>query len=362
MVYRLLYTLVLSRWDPESVHATTARAVGALGRVPGLRRLLSALVGAPDPVLEVHALGRVFPSPLGAAAGLDKNLDWFRELGALGFGYVEVGTVTAQAQPGNARPRIHRLPADRALINSMGFPNAGAPAAARCLARPHTTLLAVNVGRSTAAADAPADYRRTVALLAPHADLLVLNVSSPNTPGLRDLQAVATLHELVSAVRAELIASATTLPLLVKIAPDLSDAEIDALAAAAVELSLDGLVCTNTTTSRTGLASPAPDTERPGGVSGAPLKSRSLQVLRRVAAITDGRLVLVSVGGVETADDALARVRAGATLVQAYTGFVYGGPGWPRMINRGLAARVQAVGAATIQDLVATEARGDATG
>jgi dihydroorotate dehydrogenase len=148
----------------------------------------------------------------------------------------------------------------------------------------------------------------------------------------------------------------------VKIAPDLSDAEIDALAAAAVELSLDGLVCTNTTTSRTGLASPAPDTERPGGVSGAPLKSRSLQVLRRVAAITDGRLVLVSVGGVETADDALARVRAGATLVQAYTGFVYGGPGWPRMINRGLAARVQAVGAATIQDLVATEARGDATG
>jgi dihydroorotate dehydrogenase len=362
MVYRLLYALVLSRSDPESVHAATARTAGALGRVPGLRRLLSARIDAPDPVLEVHAFGRTFPSPLGAAAGLDKNLDWFQELGALGFGYVEVGTVTALEQPGNPRPRIHRLPADRALINSMGFPNAGASAAALRLARRRTTLVAVNVGRSKAAPDAPADYRRTVALVAPHADLLVLNVSSPNTPGLRDLQAVATLRELVAAVRAELAASSTTLPLLVKIAPDLSDAEIDAVAAAAMELSLDGLVCTNSTTSRAGLASSPADTEWPGGVSGAPLKSRSLQVLRRVAAITEGRLVLVSVGGVETADDALARIRAGATLVQAYTGFVYGGPGWPRMINRGLAQRVRSVGAATIQDLVGSEARGAPSG
>jgi len=355
MTYRLLFTLVLSRLDAETVHTRTARALGALGRIPGARGLLRALVGRPDPSLRVEAFGRVFPSPLGVAAGLDKNLEWFEELGALGFGFVEVGTVTAEAQPGNPRPRIHRLPADRALLNSMGFPNAGAHAAARRLRRPRTTLVAVNVGRTKAATDAAADYRRSIARLAPLADLLVLNVSSPNTPGLRDLQAVQSLRELVCAVRAELSASATSVPLLVKLAPDLSDGELDAIAAVALELSLDGLVCTNTTTSRDGLASAPELTARPGGISGAPLKARSLEVLRRVRAVTGDRLVLVSVGGIENADDALARIRAGATLVQAYTGFVYGGPAWPRAVNRGLAARIRALGVESVSDLIGTE-------
>jgi dihydroorotate dehydrogenase len=356
MLYRLLYTRVLARIDPETIHVLTARTLGALGRLaPGLLRALGG-ASRTDPRLRVRALGLELPSPLGAAAGLDKNLDWFEQLGALGFGYVEIGTVTAQPQPGNPRPRIHRLPADRALINSMGFPNAGAEAAARRLRRPRRTLVAVNVGRSKAAADAEADYRRSVALLAPHADLLVLNVSSPNTPGLRDLQAVEVLRGLVGAVRAGLADCRAAPPLLVKIAPDLDDAAIDALADAALELALDGLVCTNTTISREGLASPPELTALPGGLSGAPLKRRSLEVLRRVRARTGDRLVLVSVGGVETADDALARIRAGATLVQAYTGFVYGGPAWPSAINRGLAERVRSVGAESVQDLVGSEA------
>jgi dihydroorotate dehydrogenase len=356
MLYRLLYGLVLSRVDPETVHTATARTLGALGRVPGFRALLRALAGRPDPCLEVDVLGHRFPSPLGVAAGLDKNLDWCAELGALGFGYVEVGTVTAEPQPGNPRPRVHRLPADRALINSMGFPGAGAQAAQRRLSRRRDrTLIAVNIGRTKDAVDARADYRSSVRRLAPYADMLVLNVSSPNTPGLRDLQAVEMLRDLIGAVRTELAALGVAPPLLVKIAPDLDDAEIDGIALAALELGLDGLVCTNTTTSRAGLRSGPELQSLPGGVSGAPLKARSLEVLRRVRAQVGDRLVLVSVGGIETADDALARIRAGASLIQAYTGFIEGGPGWPGEINRGLAARVHALGVASLADLVADE-------
>ncbi len=361
MLYRLLYRRVLARFDAETVHVLTARTLGTLGRIAPvpLDALLRALTGAtaPDPRLCVTAFGLEFPSPLGVAAGLDKNVDWFEELGALGFGYVEIGTVTAEPQPGNPRPRIHRLPADRALLNSMGFPNDGAEAAARRLQRPRRTLVAVNIGRSKLATDAEADYRRSVTLLAPHADLLVLNVSSPNTPGLRDLQAVEVLRGLVKSVRAALEDCGAHPPLLVKIAPDLDDAAVDAIADAALELSLDGLVCTNTTISRDGLASPEALTARPGGVSGAPLKRRSLEVLRRVRARVGDRVVLISVGGVEGPDDALARIRAGATLIQAYTGFVYGGPSWPGQINRGLSERLRSVGAQSVQDLVGSEAR-----
>jgi dihydroorotate dehydrogenase len=360
MLYRLLYAHVLSRFDAESVHTLTVRALGRIGRIaPGpAHALLRALAGAgaPDPRLRVRAFGLEFPSPLGVAAGLDKNLDCFEALGALGFGYVEIGTVTAEPQAGNPRPRIFRLPADRALLNSMGFPNHGAQAAAQRLQRPRHTLVAVNIGRSKVATDAAADYRRSVLALAPHADLLVLNVSSPNTPGLRDLQAVDVLRDLVESVRAALRECGADPPLLVKIAPDLDDQAVDAIADAALELSLDGLVCTNTTVTRAGLASPEALTARPGGVSGAPLKRRSLEVLRRVRARVGDRVVLVSVGGVEGPDDALARIRAGATLVQAYTAFVYGGPGWPAMVNRGLLQRLESVGAASVQEMVGTEA------
>ena len=361
--YRTLFDTVLRRIPAETAHALAADTLAGVGRVPGVRTLLARAYAPTDARLEVHALGLTFPSPLGVAAGLDKNATWFEELGALGFGFVEVGTLTARPQPGNPRPRIHRLIADRALINSMGFPNGGAAAAeSRLRARSGRTPVAVNIGRSRAARDANADYRESVRRLAPLADLLVLNVSSPNTPGLRELQAVDVLADLVRAVRAELSAIGVTVPLLVKIAPDLTDDQIDAIAHAALELGLDGIVAVNTTTSRAGLAPGSDLAGQPGGLSGRPLKERSLQVLRRLRAQTDGRLVLVSVGGIETAQDAWERIRAGATLVQAYTGFIYGGPAWPSQINRGLVERLEAAGAASIGEIVGSESAERADG
>ena len=356
MTYRILFKLVLQHIPAETAHSLAGRTMSLLGNVPGFRALLRRLFARADQAIEVRAFGLTFPSPLGVAAGLDKNLTWFEELGALGFGFVEVGTVTALAQRGNARPRIHRLQADRALINSMGFPNKGAAAAAaRLRSRTGQTIVAVNIGRSRVATDAIADYRESVRQLAPLADVLVLNVSSPNTPGLREMQTVDALMGLVRGVSAELQKIGETIPLLVKISPDLADAEIDALALAALDLGLAGIVAVNTTTSREGLPPGTDSGAKPGGLSGPPLKGRALVVLRRLHAITGGRLVLVSVGGVETAADALERVRAGATLVQAYTGFVYGGPVWPSRINRGLIRHLRATGVASIQDLVGTE-------
>jgi dihydroorotate dehydrogenase len=342
VLYRLFFTHVLRRVDAERAHHLAARTMPLLAR----RRR------SPPPELRVRALGLEFPSPLGVPAGLDKDATWFEALGALGFGFVEVGTATALPQPGNPRPRILRLPRDRALWNAMGFPNAGAEAIAeRLRARSGKTIVAANVGKSKAASleQAGDDYRASVRAVAPYSDFIVLNVSSPNTPGLRDMQNVERLRELVAAARAE-----TAKPLLVKIAPDLADEDVDAIADLALELELDGIVATNTTLSRAGLSSEAPAA---GGISGAPLKRRSLAVLQRLRARVGDRLVLVSVGGVETADDVWERILAGATLVQAFTGFVYGGPLWPRRVNRDLLRRLQAAGASSIQDMIGAECR-----
>jgi dihydroorotate dehydrogenase len=338
VLYRLLYTVVLQRIPPETAHGLAARGVRLAHRLGLLR-----LAGRPDPVLAVDALGLRFASPLGVAAGVDKDASWFEGLGALGFGSVEIGTVTPLAQEGNARPRVRRLTADRALQNSMGFPNPGAEAVAARIARRRAgTVLGVNVGRAkgSSSAQAAEDYRATVRRLAAHADYLALNVSSPNTPGLRDLQAVEPLRGLVAAVREELAALGLERPVLVKIAPDLADEDVDAIADLATELGLDGIIATNTTVDRSGLASTGVPPE--GGISGAPLKARSLAVLERLRARAGDGLVLISVGGIEDAEDAWARLRAGATLVQAYTGFVYGGPGWARRVNRDLAAKMRA--------------------
>jgi dihydroorotate dehydrogenase len=337
VLYRLLYALVLRRIPAESAHALAAHGVRLAHRLGLLR-----LAGRPDPVLAVDALGLRFASPLGVAAGVDKDASWFEGLGALGFGSVEVGTVTPLPQEGNPRPRVRRLVADRALQNSMGFPNPGAAAVAERLAgRRGSTVLGVNVGRAKGSTTEQAadDYRASVRRLAPMADYLALNVSSPNTPGLRDLQAVEPLRGLVAAVLQELAALGLERPVLVKIAPDLADEDVDAVADLALELGLAGIIATNTTVDRAGLATP--DVPPEGGISGAPLKARSLAVLRRLRARAGDGLVLVSVGGIESADDAWERLQAGATLVQAYTGFVYGGPAWPRRVNRELARRLR---------------------
>jgi dihydroorotate dehydrogenase len=329
------------RVPAETAHELALRAVAAAGRVPGAARALRALFGPKDAVLRVQALGLDFPGPLGLAAGFDKDARGVAVLGAIGFGFVEVGTVTAHAQPGNPKPRLFRLIADRAIVNRMGFNNHGAAQAAQRLRRDKSTVIVgVNIGKTKAATDEIADYVESARAVRDVADYVVVNVSSPNTPGLRDLQATDRLKPLLIAVRAEL----RTVPLLVKIAPDLADEDIDAIADLAIELGLDGIIATNTTISRDGLKTPAAEVTRAGtgGLSGPPLRQRSLDVLRRLRERASDRLVLIAVGGIETPDDAWERLRAGATLVQAYTGFVYNGPFWPRRMNRELARRIRA--------------------
>ena len=369
-MYRLLYRVVLRRVPAETAHLLAFALIRAVAAVPGAAWLLGRWLGPRDPALRVRALGLEFPGPVGLAAGFDKDARGTRGLAALGFGFVEVGTVTARAQRGNPRPRMFRLPADRALVNRMGFNNAGAAAAADSVRRTRRRrsrrragpVIGVNIGKTRAApeSEAAADYAASARAVAAVADYVVVNVSSPNTPGLRDLQAAERLRPVLVAVRAALDTAGPgaagpgaagpgggtvrQVPLLVKIAPDLADADVDAVADLALELGLDGIIATNTTVSRDGLVSPAAEVSAAGagGLSGPPLRARSLAVLRRLRARAGDRLVLIAAGGIETPDDAWERLRAGATLVQAYTGFIYGGPLWPRRMHAGLARRIRA--------------------
>ncbi|RKS89372.1 dihydroorotate oxidase A [Microbacterium sp. AG790] len=339
-MYAFIFRTVFAHMDPERAHHLVIPVIRAFGIWP-LRPIVRALT-APDPSLRTRALGLDFDSPFGVAAGFDKNAVMSEGLYALGFGHVEVGTVTAVPQEGNPRPRLFRLIADRGLINRMGFNNAGAAAAARRLGRsrrrPRRAVLGANIGKSRIVdvEHATADYVTSTKLVAPVADYLVVNVSSPNTPGLRGLQAVETLRPLLEAVRD----AAGTTPLLVKIAPDLPDEEVEAVARLAVDLGLAGLVATNTTISREGLTADASAVAAmgAGGLSGAPLRGRALDVLRVVRAVVPDEFCVIAAGGVESAADVQERLDAGATLVQGYTGFIYRGPLWARQINRGLVA------------------------
>ncbi len=336
-----------------------ARSFARLTRVPGVDTVMRRFLGPRDARLAVSALGLSFPSPLGVAAGMDKDGSWFESLGTLGFGFVEIGTVTARAQDGNPRPRVFRVPERHALINSMGFPNPGAHATATRLRRTRRrTLVGANIGKSKVVSieDAGADYRSAIRELVPVADYVVLNVSSPNTPGLRDMQAVERLASLLIDAREELSAMGAAIPTLVKIGPDLTDAELDAIGDLAVEAALDGIIAVNTTLDRT-IVEGDVDLERiSGGLSGAPLKARSLEVLRRLRSRVGRDTVLVSVGGIENAQDAWERIIAGASLIQAHTGFVYGGPLWPSRINRGLLKKLRDEGFASIEAAIGSAA------
>ncbi|NNC10420.1 quinone-dependent dihydroorotate dehydrogenase [Planctomonas sp. JC2975] len=337
-MYRILFSLVFRHMDPERAHHLAFAVIRMLPAL-GLRRLASRIT-MPRTDQSVRALGLTFPTPFGVAAGFDKNATAILGLGALGFGHVEVGTVTAIPQPGNPRPRLFRLIPDRAIINRMGFNNDGAQAAAALVAKARTArrrpVIGINIGKSRVVdvADAVADYRTSARAAAPVADYLVVNVSSPNTPGLRDLQALDSLRPLLAAVKEE----AGTTPLLVKIAPDLADDDILAIAELVGGLGLDGIIATNTTISRDGLATDAATVQAAGagGLSGRPLAQRSIEVLRLLRAAVAPELCIISVGGVETADDVRERLDAGATLVQGYSAFIYLGPLWARSINRGL--------------------------
>ncbi len=313
-----------------------------------------------DLALETRVLGLRLRSPVGLAAGFDKNALAVDALAALGFGFVEAGTVTAQAQPGNPRPRLFRLPLDRALVNRMGFNNHGADAAAQRLARRRGAVVGVNIGKTKVATEAEAegDFAASARAVARIADYVVVNVSSPNTPGLRDLQATSKLAPILKRVRLELDQAATgaSPPLLVKIAPDLSDDDVDAVTDLAIAQGLDGIVATNTTVRRDGLRTPRQVVEAAGagGLSGPPVAGRALAVLRRIHQRANGKLVIIAVGGIETADDAWDRIRAGASLVQIYTGFIYGGPRIASEVAAGLARRAREAGFARVADAVGT--------
>src|SRR5690554_653232 len=337
-MYRLLFRLVLSRLDPESAHNLASRVIRliAVTRVGVIVRRFTR----PHPSLAVDALGLRFPSPFGVAAGFDKEARTDPGLSQLGFGQVAVETLTAQAQPGNPRPRMFRLVADRAVVNRMGFNNHGSadalPRLQRERRRRSRPIIGVNIGKSRVVDvdDAVSDYLASTAILAAEADYLVVNVSSPNTPGLRGLQELDRLGPLLAQVRD----AAAGTPVLVKIAPDLTDDEVGRIATLVTELSLDGIIATNTTLSREGLRADAAEVDAigAGGLSGAPLAARSLAILTLTRSIGPAELCVSSVGGVETAGDVAERLAAGATLVQGYTGFVYRGPLWAAQINRGL--------------------------
>ena len=355
MLYRTLRRAMFTM-PPERIHTVAFAALrGATAPAP-LRRRLRRTLAPSDPILASTVFGVHFPGPLGLAAGFDKDGHGLQTWGALGFGYAEIGTVTAAAQPGNPRPRLFRLPADRGLLNRMGFNNDGAAALATRLVRHRADVpIGVNIGKTkvTPADEAEGDYRISARLLAPLADYLVVNVSSPNTPGLRDLQAVASLRPILAGVLAE----CGDTPVLVKIAPDLADNDIDEVADLAAELGLAGIVATNTTISRDGLRSAGVAALGAGGVSGAPVAQRSLAVLRRLHHRVGDRLVLISAGGIETADDAWERITAGAALLQGYTGFIYGGGLWAKHIHDGVAQRLHAGGFATLSDAVGSAAK-----
>lgn len=358
-LYHRLFDRVLTRADAERAHETAFAAIRRARPVThALRAGEERLARGGRDVGRVEAMGLEFPGVLGLAAGFDKNGVGIDALADLGFGSVEIGTVTAQPQPGNPRPRLARLPQDRAIVNRMGFNNEGAVAVARRLAerrldrtgRRSGVPLGVNIGKTKVVPEdeAVADYETSAGLLTPYADYLVVNVSSPNTPGLRHLQAVEKLEPLLAAVRrrADDVAG-SHVPLLVKIAPDLADDDVLAVADLVVALGLDGVVATNTTISRDGLASPddAVRAAGGGGLSGPPLRARAEEVTRLLRGRLGPDPTVVGVGGITTVEDAVARLDAGADLLQGYTGFVYEGPGWARRINRGV-ARQRAAGAA----------------
>lgn len=332
MLYPLIFRLFLSKLNPETAHHLGMFAIKSASNL-GLLRLLR------NKSQTIQALGFEFNGAFGIAAGFDKNAEAVVALGELGFSHVEIGTVTAIAQPGNEKPRLFRLKADRALINRMGFNNDGAEVVAKRLEKLRSSkktlpIIGVNIGKSkvTPVEDAVADYQKSAKLLAPFADYMAVNVSSPNTPGLRSLQDVKALEPILVAVQQESLGK----PVLVKIAPDLSDEDIVDVAKLAKRLGLAGVIATNTTITRENLTTSSEKVAAmgAGGLSGPVLNNRSLEVLKLLRKTTGNELTVISVGGVETRPQVQERLNAGANLVQGYTGFIYFGPFWGRKLNR----------------------------
>ena len=343
MMYKSVVKPLLFNLDAERAHHLVVDNLKRAGRLPGSRALLRGLYDYQHPSLAREVFGLKFPNPVGLAAGFDKNAVLTDELATLGFGFVEIGTVTPRPQPGNPQPRLFRLPQDGALINRMGFNNDGAAAVAARLAGRQNRQLIIggNIGKNkdTPNERAADDYVAAFEALADVVDYFVVNVSSPNTPGLRELQDKKPLISLLQQVQARNLARPTPRPLLLKIAPDLTDAQLDDILEIARETQLSGLVATNTTIGRAGLSTPTPLVAGygAGGLSGRPLRARATEVIAYLHQKSRGALPIIGAGGIHSAQDALEKLAAGAALVQLYTGFIYEGPGLVKDINRVLA-------------------------
>lgn len=360
-LYEALIRPLLFKLDPEMTHHIVMEGLRLAGRFPLALPVLAMLNHRSDPRLQTELFGIRFPNPVGLAAGFDKDAQAMRELAALGFGHIEVGTVTVLPQPGNPRPRITRYPAEEAIINRMGFPNQGIEQIAKRLERlghwGGRVPVGVNIGKgvNTPLETAVEDYSQLLRRLHPFADFVAINISSPNTPGLRGLQAKNALQELLGELVSLWRSICPDLPLLVKIAPDLSYAEIDDVLDVMTSLEMSGIIATNSSTGRRGLPHPAARQEK-GGMSGPPLRTLSTHIIRHIYRETAGSLPIIGVGGVDSAESALEKIQAGASIVQVYTGLIYQGPGLIYSINQGLTQRLGELGITSLTELVGRDA------
>lgn len=341
-MYKTFIRPLLFRMNPERAHAFTFSCLKALQKMPFGLALASLFFRKKDPRLEREVFGIKFPSPIGVAAGLDKDAEVPDALGALGFSFVEIGTVTPEPQPGNPSPRLFRLPEDKALINRMGFNNQGAKAAAGRLAKRRTrVIVGGNIGKNkvTPNAQATSDYLKCYDALYPYVDYFAVNVSSPNTPGLRELQDKEPLEALLTALQKKNASMPAAKPVLLKIAPDLTDDQLDDIIEIVGNTGIAGVIATNTTVSREMILSTRADKVEAmgaGGLSGMPLSERSTEVIRYLHERSGGRFPIIGVGGIMSPDDALEKLDAGASLVQVYTGFIYEGPAFVKSINKAI--------------------------
>ncbi len=340
-MYKQLIRPLLFSVDPEKIHHFIVRILKLKGTVPGMKAIFRSLFDLDDPRLTRQVLGLRFKNPVGLAAGFDKDARLVDELAAFGFGFIEIGTLTPKAQPGNDKPRLFRLPQDQALINRMGFNNDGVEAAVeRLKKRKSRVMIGGNIGKNKATPNDQAlqDYAICFEALYPHVDYFVLNVSSPNTPGLRELQDKDPLRKLLEHVIGLSRGKERYKPVLLKIAPDLTDTQLDDVVAILLETKTDGVIATNTTINRDGLVT---GKERitaigNGGLSGKPLRQRATDVVRYLRQKTGENFPIIAAGGIMSADDALEKLKAGADLVQIYTGFIYEGPILVKRINQAI--------------------------
>lgn len=342
-MYKSLLKPFFFRFDPEKIHHFVFAGIRFLQRLPGVPALTRKLYAVRDPKLETTVFGITFPNPVGLAAGFDKDAKLFDELGAYGFGFVEVGTLTPRPQDGNEKPRMFRLPADSGLINRMGFNNEGAAAAAQRLRRRKSNIIiGGNIGKNKTTPNEQAgdDYEACFHTLYPVVDYFVVNVSSPNTPNLRDLQEKEPLTALLRRLKEVNSQQPQPKPILLKIAPDLTNGQLDDIISIVADTQIDGVIATNTTISRAHLQTPETRVKAigMGGLSGKPLTARSTEVIRYLSEQSGRAFPIIGVGGIHTPEDALEKLRAGAVLVQVYTGFIYEGPSIARTLNRAILA------------------------